>query len=304
MKQLELFTDEPFVLRLPFSEAVRIFWANYWRHLPSAKTTGAHFRRLNQFFKGHYLDTMSKTDVENLRRKMKDMGYSEPTINKSHMILSRIFRKFEEYKEGRTVDGRDYARISLPPKNPAAQVPKVNERKYARQVFLTIKQKRMLCSYSDEDLCEVIDGLWWTQLRPSDFFRITSKNVNLKQNTITGTQHKTITMSNPTGVPYKVHIPCDRLGIIKTRVGNTKPGTPLFRRKNLQKRWHKVRVWANLPTLQLRDIRSGAASHLLDEGIDPETVRKTLGHTTLRMLPTYDKRPDSKQAEATSILIS
>lgn len=54
--------------------------------------------------------------------------------------------------------------------------------------------------------------------------------------------------------------------------------------------------------IQMRDIRGSAASHLLDNGVDPETVRKTLGHTTLRMLPSYDKRPETVVMEATKIL--
>jgi hypothetical protein len=229
-EQLELFSDGPFTLRLTIDDAIRIFLDNYWQHLPSAKTTQAHFRRIRDFFKGYYLDSISKADVERFRRHLKEMGYSEPTINKAHMILSRLYRKMEEYKEGRFVAGTDFSRVTLPKKNPAALVPRVNERRFARQFYITKEQKKLLCSLTpDDDLSEIVDGLYWSQLRPSDFFTFTDANVDLKAGVLRGIQHKTITSRNPSGVPYKIAIPESKLPIIKRRLEATKPGTPLFR---------------------------------------------------------------------------
>lgn len=306
-EQLELFAEGPFTLRVTIEDAVRIFWDNYWRHLPSAKTTAAHFRRIKTFFHGQYLDSISKADIERFRRWLAGNGYSVPTVNKAHMVLSRIYSKLAEYKEGRFVNGTDFSRIVLPIKNPAALVPKVNERRFARQFYITKEQKKILCSYADEDMAEIITGLYWTELRPSDFFRFTSENVDLAKATITGIQHKTITTRNPSGVPYKVSIPVEKLDIFRRRIQNTKPGTPLFRRKNIQKRWERVRALAatvdsSLAKAQMRDLRGSAASFLLDNGVDPETVRKGLGHATLRMLPVYDKRPEDRVVMATAKL--
>lgn len=302
-EQLELFVEGPFTLRIKIEDAVRIFWDNYWCHLPSSKTTKAHFGRIQSFFRGQYLDSISKADVERFRRYMTGSGYSEATTNKGHMILSRIYSKMAEYKEGRFVNGTDFSKITLPARNPAAQVPKVNERKYARQVFITKEHKKILCSYADEDLCEIIDGLYWTQLRQSDFFRIMDTSVDLIKTVITGIQHKTITTKNPSGVPFKVFIPAEKIEMIQHRIGATKPGTPIFRKKNLQKRWQRIRRLAGMPLVQLRDLRGSAASFLLDNGIDPETVRKGLGHTTLRMLPIYDKRPEERVIKAAEKLV-
>lgn len=306
--QLELFTDEPFSLRLTIKDALRIFWDNYWSHLASAKSTAAHFERIKMFFSKYYLDTISKADIERFRRYLKEMGYADATINKSQMILSRMFHKFEEYRDGGFVGGEDFKRIQLPMKNPASLVPKVNERQFARKFQITPEIKKILCSCSsDEDFYEIIDGLWWTQLRPSDFFKFTNENVDVNNRVIEGIQSKTITTRNPSGVRYRIAIPDEKLPIILRRMSETKPGTALFRRKNFQKRWQKTRALAakidpNIAKAQARDIRGGAASHLLQEGFDPETVRKTLGHTTLRMLPNYDKRPEENVIRATSVL--
>lgn len=234
---------------------------------------------------------------------LKDMGYSEPSINKHHMILSRIFRKFEEYREGGFVGGQDFKRIRLPLKNPAALVRKVDERQFARRVFISPDQKKILCSYADEDLCEIIRGLYWTQLRPSDFFAITNANLDLQQRVIFGVQHKTITSNKPGGVPYKVPIPEQCMDAIIRRVRDTKPGTPIFRKTNMQKRWQVVRKLAGMPWLQIRDLRGSAASHLLNEGVNPKTVADSLGHTSLRLIGNYDKTAEERLKRAKEILV-
>ncbi len=260
------------------------------------------------FFKGHYLDTISKADVERFRRYLKEMGYAPGTINKNHMILARIYSKMEEYKEGRFLNGTDLSRLVLPPKNPAALVPKVNERPYARQVFITKKQKINLCGYADEDLAEIIDTLYWSQLRPGDLFRISDKNVDTNKWVLFGIQHKHITTRNPSGTPYRVPVPEIKREMILRRLKDTKLGIPIFRYRNLQKRWKRVRELASerdpyLRTVQLRDLRASANSYLLDQNTDMETLRKKAGWTTQRMVSWYDKRPDDRVVEATNKLV-
>lgn len=165
-----------------------------------------------------------------------------------------------------------------------------------------------ICSLADEDLFEIIDTLYWSMLRQGDLFAITNENVDLARLMITGIQHKTITTKNPSGLPYKVVIPADRLDVIKRRLEATKPGTFLFRRKNLQKRWYRVREMAarfdpELATAQLRDMRGGATSFLLDNGTDLETVRKKGGWASVEMIPRYDKRSEEPMREATEKLV-
>lgn len=307
MEQLELFHDSPFSLRLKVAEAIEIFWNNYWSHLPSAKTTKANRLRICTFFADFYLDTVSKADVERYRRHYKAMGYKDSTVNHDHMILSRLYRKFAEYKEGKFVNGEDFSRVVLPSKNPAALVPKVNVEQFARKVRIMPHHKKLLCSYADQDLCEIIDTLWWSQLRPSDLFKISDGNVNLAEKKITGIQSKTVRSRNPSGIPYMVPIPADRMSMIRRRLSDTKPGTAIFRRMNMQKRWQNTRRLAALHApeilkMQLRDFRGAATSFLLDNRTDIETVRKKAGWKDYKMIPRYDKRADESVVEATEKL--
>lgn len=298
-QQLELFADTPFSLRLSIDEALRIFYDTYWCNVRCAATTKANIRRIRVFFKNYHLDSISKADIERYRRFHKDMGLKDSTINRDHMLLSRLFRKFEEYKEGGKVNGTDFSRICLPNKNPAALVPRVKEQQFARRVLITKEDKKKLCSYADEDLCEIIDVLYWSQLRPCDLFAITDKNVDLPRAMISGVQKKLIYSSNPSGHPYKVPIPPEKIEMFRRRIEQTKPGTPIFRQVNLRARWEHVRKLAGMPDAQLRDFRGAGTSFLLDNGFDVETVRKKGGWTTTAMIPRYDKRSDVALVNAT-----
>lgn len=306
-EQLRLDFGDPFSLRLRLPDAMRIFWLNYWCHRKCARTTTSNVKRLETFFANSYLDQISKADVESYRRYHLAMGLNDQTINHDHMILSRLFRKFEEYKEGKYVNGQDFSRIVLPTRNPAALVPRAKIDQYARQVFVTPEQKKLLCSLADEDLAEIIDTLYWSELRQGDLFSITSENVDTAKWIILGIQSKSITSRKPGGLPFKVPIPEKRREVIERRLKTAKTGSPLFPKINLQKRWHELRSRAALHDpfflkVQLRDMRPSAHSRLLDEGVDLETLRQKAGWATYDMIKWYDKRPDKRVKEATDRL--
>lgn len=306
-EQLELFQSGPFSMRLPFPEALRLFWETYWQYLPSSKTTKPHFVRLSAYFRAHYLDNVSRADVEGFRRSYRNQGLSETTTNKAHMILTRLYNKMREYREAGTVAGVDFSAVHLPLKNPGSQVRRVNERPFARKVAPGKDKVFRLVAFAKQfgyhDIAEIIDGLYMSRLRQSDFFRLKDGNVDLAHGLLQGVQHKTITTSHPSGVPYLVVMPLPLKELILKRLSDVKPGTPLFRRVNLQKRYDQVRKAAGLPYVTLQDLRRAAATHLLDSGVDPQTVAEGLGHTTLRNLPAYTPRTLKHHREASEKLI-
>lgn len=301
-EQLELFSDAPFSLRLKIEEAMRIFWENYWRHLPTAKSTRAHKRRILIFFKDRFIDTISKTDVEDFRRWMGLDGLGGTTINQAHMLLSRIFTKLYEYKDGRHAHGIDYSKFSIPMKNPCSLVPKVKVVK--RRQIITIEEWNRLKYFADDDMTDILNMLLWTRLRPGDLRRITSNEVDLNRNRIEGVQNKTITNKNPSGLPYMVPIVIQIADILLPRLARTKPGTPLFPFKNIQKRWKEIREKANLQHIQFgRDLRRTAPTFLVDNGVDLRTVAEGLGHSSLEMLPTYTPRNFQHQKTSTEMIV-
>src|SRR5664280_2626733 len=53
--------------------------------------------------------------------------------------------------------------------------------------------------------------------------------------------------------------------------------------RNVNKRWHELRVQAGLPWLRLHDLRHACASLMLAAGASPRTVMKTLGHSQISL---------------------
>lgn len=299
--QLELFRDEPFSLRLRIEDALHIFWDKYWQFLPNAQTTKAHRKRLLYFFRGRFIDTISKADVEDLRRWLiQDQRLSPQTANKAQMLLSRMFTKLAEYRDGKMAHGVDYSKLQIPDKNPCSLVSK--PRAIKRKQVATVEEINRIRYYADDDMTDIINMLIYTRLRPGDLQRLTSHEVDLQRKKIDLVQHKTITTRNPSGIQIVVPISEKMAEILLPRMAKTKPGTPLFPFRNMQKRWGSVRQKAGAMHIQLRDLRRTAATFLLDSGEDPLTVAQGLGHADLSMLPTYTPRTIQHQRKSLELL--
>lgn len=295
--QLELFRDEPFCLRLKIENAVHIFWEHYWQFLPTAQTTKAHKRRILQYFSGRFVDTISKADIEDFRRWLTtDEGLDIQTANKAHMLLSRIFTKLTEYRDGKMAHGVDYSKLQIPDRNPCAMVKRPRARKRAQ--VATVQEIQRIRYYADDDLTDIINMLLLTRLRPGDLKRLSSLDVDLQRKKIELVQHKTICNKNPSGIQIVIPISEKMADILIPRLARTKPGSPLFPFRNMQKRWESVREKAGAKHIQLRDLRRTAASFLLDSGEDPLTVAQGLGHVDLKMLPTYTPRTIQHQKQS------
>ena len=94
------------------------------------------------------------------------------------------------------------------------------------------------------------------------------------------------------------------IDILLPRLARVKPGTPLFSKRNMQKRWARVRDLAGCGHVQMRDLRRTAASLLIDKGFDLLTVSESLGHTTTRMLGSYAARALPHQIAAKRELVA
>lgn len=304
--QLELFSTEPFSLRIPIEDGMEVFRVNYWNHTDYGKTSNAVCRKILTFFKGHYLDSISGGDVERMRRFYKEMGYSDSYINKIHMTLSRMISWWFETKEGKYLNNADFSRVILPEKNPASLVPRVKEN--PRQTPMCKKIKELHCKVAetimgDIDLSETLDTLWWSTLRITDLFEVVPEKVDLDKRTIRGIQSKSIRMKNPSGRPYFVIIPENRIEMIRRRVEAAGAGKPIFKDTNLQKRWKRLREITKTKHIKMMDYSGGAISELLDAGIDYETIRKKRGWADYEMIAWYDKRGDDRILKATEKLV-
>lgn len=298
-EQLELFSSATFSIRLRVPEAMEIFWESYWKYLPTAKTTRAHRRRIELFFRNIYLDAMAKSDVENFLRTLYEENLGISTINKAHMLLTRMINKLMEYKEDRT----DFKNITMPRRNPSTLIKTAKETHLARKVVVSPEEFKILKQCADEDLKDILNMLVWTRLRPSDLKRLTEKNVNWQTRQLEGVQHKTITQRNPSGVSYRVPLHPRMEELLRERIKQVKPGSHLFSWHNMQKRWGSCRKNSGMLLVQMRDLRRSAASFLVDSGEAFKTVSEGLGHTTTRTTEIYTPRNIQHLRQSTEKLV-
>lgn len=303
--QLELSLGSPYTVRFPINDALAFFWEYDWRFTAKSKNTRKCVDRIKEFFSLEglrYVDEVAQYHIEGLRRWLKGEGLKENTINTHHMIVTRWFNFLSKAKKQGKMAGSDFTKVVLPSENPGSLVKKVDEKQFERgdayPKKIVKKLIRAAIFIGDLDIAEMIEFRYMCPLRPGDLFSMTDKNVNLPRRIISGVQNKNVRRSNPSGTPYFYTLPPAAVRILERRLASTPPGEPLFKKRNFQKRWNKVRMAAGLPNAIFILIRHSAITLLMDNNVDLETIRKMGGWTTVRMIPTYVKQNLTPMREA------
>lgn len=313
--QLELsFGGNPFVLRCPIDEGLWLFWDLYWKTTTKGKGTKKSIVRLIRYFKEisslRYIDEIAKTHIIDLRKWLKSLGFSTATINTHHMITTLCFNKFAEWKRIRIYKGYDFSKFVLPETNPGALVKKGHEEPKSSRPWpkrLIFKLIDIAYRLNDIFMAHYIEFSYLSGLRPSDLFRLEEKNIDFAHKIAVGVQHKTITNSLPSGIPYTITLSEKMTLILKELISNRPKNQPLFWdqkynyeswRRQVNRRFNVIRKAAGAPHITPYSLRSSKATLLMDNGIDAETVREAMGWTTLRMLPVYAKRTLAHQRRA------
>lgn len=316
--QLELFSNEPFSIRLTMADGLKMFQEAYWDRTAKSKTTKKCFKRILKFceFKNiRFVDEFSQTSMKSLLIYLTVSKLGPACRNTHHMIITRFYNILFLWKEeGRCADV-DFTKIPLPKKNPGSTVPKLNEAVYAPKVAWPRKLVYRLVDAAkdlkDDDLSEDIELLYLTGLRPSDFYRITEKNVDFPHATLSGIQHKTITSRLPSGRPYQLAITERMEEVFKARIKRKPLGEPLFGNsaynheawmRQVNRRFKVLREHLQVPHVQLKHMRGSGATLLADNAVDVETIREKYGWSTLRHLPIYARRTMVHQREAQGVM--
>ncbi len=280
-----------------------LWWDLDWSKTAKSRSTRPAFKRIASFWAARFVDELARQDMVSLREHLIFLGLKPNTVNTHHTMVTRWMTWLFECKDAGLVHGMDFRPISLPKKNVGSEVPKVDEKQFNRNIAWPKEVVHKLVAaaqrVNDQFMADVVETLYITMLRPGDVWEIERRNVDMAHKVLQGIQHKSIRRSMPSGLPYsKVITP--RLEVIfRRRLALTAPGAPLFRdpeyaheawRRQMGRRFDVLRTAAQLPHVNLRDFRPSAATLSLDNGVDVETLRLALGHSTSRQLPTYARR--------------
>jgi len=156
--------------------------------------------------------------------------------------------------------------------------------------YLTVEEETKLLdlfrSWEKHDHADVVTCLIDTGLRPSELYRLTPRDIDLKEGTITVWMSKT-------DKPRSVYMTRRVKEIVGRRMGAVTALTaPLFPFDNLWMRyvWDRARVtlgYAQDENFVPYICRHTCASRLVQRGVPINVVREWLGHTSIQMTMRY-----------------
>lgn len=189
-QQFELFDQAPWIVRQRAQESLQLWWDHDWSKTVKASTTRKAFKRIVAFWENRYVDDLTKADMTNLRADLKARGLRDNTINTHHNMVVRWINWLTECKKLGVVDEIDFRRMSLPKENFAAEVPRIDEARFRRNVAWPKRVIWKLVGASqrlnDQEMADIIDALYITKLRPGDVWEITDQNIDLAHKILQG----------------------------------------------------------------------------------------------------------------------
>jgi len=270
--------------RITIEEAIGTYWKLHAERKKSAESFELNLRRIKEVFGGRFIDSITYVDVQNYRR-IREKSVSPSSVNKEQTVLTNLFNRLKEWKRLGIIKN-----IRLPDDNPGSLVKRVNERQYARKRVVAPEEFRRFLAVAPESVKKICLAAVNTTLRLKDLKNLTRDNVNITANKLEGVQAKT-------GKSYS--IPMN--GVMQKIVANS-AGNQIFDFKNFRKLFEAARKESKIVHFQFRDLRRSGARAMLAKGMDIDTVRRILGHTTIGMTEMYVPSNDNDAQIATEVL--
>jgi len=191
------------------------------------------------------------------------------TINREQTVISNIFNVLRQLRATGEIN------FKLPVDNPCRYVTKPAEDSRRRTRVISVEEFERLMAHADHDLQFIVRFALVTMLRKGDLRALTKNNYRPITHTLEGVQSKT-------GLPFKVGIPKDLEEVVESSGGG-----PILNFTDFPRRWRLMIKKANLPGLQIRDLRRSAASWALKKSKDMALISATLGHRDIEMTQRY-----------------
>jgi integrase len=212
-------------------------------------------------------------EIDGFMASCRSKGNANATINKKLAILSKVYRYCRE-------------RGLIDVKPPWDRL-KSNS---GRIRWLSGDEERalldLLTQWSKTDHADVVTCLIDTGMRPSELYRLTPRDIDLKQGTVSIWQTKT-------DLPRTIYMTKRVLGIVKARLGTvTIPTGKLFPYDNFWMRnvWDRAKVTLGfegdkhfVPYI----CRHTCASRMVQRGVPISVVKEWLGHKSITMTMRY-----------------
>ncbi|OJX09492.1 MAG: hypothetical protein BGO77_06170 [Caedibacter sp. 37-49] len=233
------------------------------------------------------IQEITTKDIHLLHRALKETPYQ---ANRVRALLSKMFSLSMQW--GWRTD------------NPAKGVENYQEHKRDRWLNDNEVQRlwKVLDTYSNQDIANVVRLLLLTGARRSEVLTATWDQFNLEQSIWTKPAHATkqkrmehLPLSpQATEILKKIQQAAHSNFLFPGKI----PGKPL---QEIKKAWDTIRKRAGLSDVRLHDLRHTHASHLVSSGLSLSIVGKLLGHTQASTTQRYAHLADEPLRQATSL---
>ncbi len=244
-----------------------------WRGLPSEDTNTINSNAALKFFGEHRLvATMTQEDIDDYLEHLIAARNADGTINRKMSALSTILRL-----------AHDRGHLTTMPKLPR------RKEEAGRIRFLTEEEEKVTLKwfhhFDKPDHALAVIVLIDTGFRPSELWRLTADNVDLRANTITLWKTKN---DKPRTIPMTQRV----RAIIEHRCGLHPTGQlwPGADKAWMRQPWENVRKAMNMvedPDFVVYMLRHTCCSRLIQRGVPLAIVKEWMGHKSITTTMRY-----------------
>jgi len=241
------------------------------------------------------LDRLKPSDVRHLLETKTAAGLAPASVRHIHGLIRNALADAERHE----LIARNVAKAVRPP-----SIRRVEQRaltiEEARRILYVVKGDRLealrICGltlglrrgellglhWDDIDVAAETVRVRWTLQRANGRLQLVPPKTELSARTIPA---PAMTLDALRAHHAAQEHEADQLGFDWPATGLVFVSTTgtMLEPRNVNKRWHELRVQAGLPWLRLHDLRHACASFMLAAGASPRTVMKTLGHSQISL---------------------
>ncbi len=254
----------------------------------SWKTDACRLKALKRFFKDIDLRAITPLMIERFRKSRLKAGSTKSTSNRYLALVKRMFNIAIE--EGYTEE------------NPVRKVKFYSEKDNLRERILTEAEERKLMKTCSETLRPILIAALNTGMRKGEILNLTWSQVDFKNRRIRVEKTKS---GKVRFIPindilfYELNILREMDGQSPYIFFNSETGKPYV---DMKKGFKAACRRGEIKGLRFHDLRHTFATRLVEKGVDIETVRDLLGHSSIIITQRYTHSNDDRKRKAVELL--
>ena len=269
-------------ISITFNEFSKVYLEDYIKVTrKNWKSDYYRLKKLDSFFINKQLKGITPMSIEKFRSGRLNAGNSKSTTNRYLALLKKMFNL--AIQEG------------CLEKNPVQKVKFFSEEETSKERIISIEEEKRLLSESCDHLRLAIIVALNTGMRKTEILNLKWKNVDLSSKTIKVEKTKS---GKIRFIPINEFL----LSKLEREHGEKCKRTNVIRLISIRTAFENARERSDLEGLRFHDFRHTFATRLVRKGVDVETIRSILGHSTISVTQRYMHSNSAQKKAAVDLL--